>query len=407
MDERASETVQLVNTLLLDAWRQRASDIHIEPDTRHNICKIRLRVDGTCYEYGQLPLETVRPFISRIKIMANLDIAEHRLPQDGKIVISLNDNEKTAEYRVAIVPTIDEQEDVVLRLLSSARTFTLDQLGLSASNLFTFSVMLNRPHGLILVVGPTGSGKTTTLHSGLRTINTPARKIWTVEDPVEITQTGLRQVQTNSKIGLNFPAALRAFLRADPDVIMVGEMRDRETTHIAIEASLTGHLVLSTLHTGSAAETIIRLLDMGIDPFNFADSLICILAQRLIKTLCQHCRAAYTPDEAELHELAEEFGETFFTVAREQSLMPFQLYKAVGCSKCIQGYSGRTGIHELLTNTTELKKIIKGRPSTDEIQTSIQQRGLLTMKQDGILKVLQGKTDLAQVRKITGQTFPV
>ncbi len=403
MDERANETVQLVNSLLLDAWRQRASDIHIEPDTRHNICNVRLRVDGTCYAYGQIPLETAKPLISRIKIMANLDIAEHRMPQDGKIAINLGD--KTAEYRVAIVPTIDDQEDVVLRLLSSGQSLALDQLGLSAENLLAFSAMLNRPHGLILVVGPTGSGKTTTLHSGLQAINTSARKIWTVEDPVEITQSGLRQMQINSKIGLNFPTALRAFLRADPDVIMVGEMRDKETAHIAIEASLTGHLVLSTLHTGSAAETIIRLLDMGIDPFNFADSLICVLSQRLIKTLCPHCRSAYTPDQTEIDVLAKEFGKTFFSVTRKQFKPPFKLYKPVGCPKCIQGYAGRTGVHELLTNTAELKKIIKGRPSTDEIQTSTQQRGLLTMKQDAILKVLQGKSDLAQVRKITGQIF--
>ncbi len=407
MDERANETVHLVNTLLLDARQQRASDIHIEPDLRHNICKLRLRVDGTCYEYGQIPLETARPLVSRIKIMANLDIAEHRMPQDGKIAIPLEDEDRPVEYRVAIIPTIDGQEDVVLRLLSSGQSLTLDQLGLSPDNLSVFSAMLKRPHGLILVVGPTGSGKTTTLHSGLRFLNTPDRKIWTVEDPVEITQTGLRQVQTNARIGLDFPAALRAFLRADPDVIMVGEMRDRETAHIAIEASLTGHLVLSTLHTSSAAETIIRLLDMGIDPFNFADSLICILAQRLIKTLCPYCRSAYTPDQTELDELAEEFGQTFFQVAQKQLQPPIQLHKAVGCPKCIQGYAGRTGIHELLANTADLKKRIKGRASTDEIQTGNQQHGVLTMKQDGILKVLQGKSDLGQVRKITGQTFPV
>ncbi len=404
MNEKTNETIHLVNSLLLDAWKKRASDIHIEPDVQSRNCKVRFRIDGTCYDYGHIQIEAAKPLVSRIKIMAGLDISEHRLPQDGKITIKI-ENGKQAEYRVAVVPTIEEQEDVVLRLLTARQSLQFNELGMQKQNLTAFATMLAKPHGLLLVVGPTGSGKTTTLHSGIQTINTPDRKIWTVEDPVEITQAGLRQVQINSRIGLDFPTALRSFLRADPDVIMVGEIRDRQTADIAVEASLTGHLVLSTLHTASAGETIIRLLDMGIDPFNFADSLLGIVAQRLIKTLCPQCKEAYTPNEQQLEELEKEFASETFTNLLDRYPQPLTLYKAVGCKHCIQGYAGRTGIHELLINSAELKKLIRNRPSTDEIQAALQERGFLTIKQDGICKILDGTTDIQQVRKITGQMF--
>jgi len=313
-----------------------------------------------------------------------------KLPELGKIV----------EFRVAIVPTIENHEDVVLRVLSSGKPLSLEKLGMSDENLAKFTSAVFKPYGLIIVVGPTGSGKTTTLHSAISYINTPERKIWTAEDPVEITQEGLRQVQINPKIGLTFATTLRSFLRADPDVIMVGEMRDAETAHIGVQASLTGHMVLTTLHTNSAPETITRLLDMEIDPFNFADSLLCVVAQRLIKTLCSHCKVAYRPGRQEVDDLAGEFGagfERFIPKSRE-----ITLYRAKGCGQCTQGYRGRTGAHELMTNSLPLKHLIKRRRPTEDIREQAIADGMLTLKQDALLKVLQGLTDLKQVRVVSG-----
>jgi type II secretory ATPase GspE/PulE/Tfp pilus assembly ATPase PilB-like protein len=252
------------------------------------------------------------------------------------------------------------------------------------------------------VVGPTGSGKTTTLHSAVSYINTPERKIWTAEDPVEITQEGLRQVQVNPKIGLTFASALRSFLRADPDVIMIGEMRDKETAHIGVESSLTGHLVLSTLHTNSAPETVTRLLDMDLDPFNFADSLLCVLAQRLVKTLCPNCKQAYTPDAKELEEMSLEFGPGWDVQAREFLQGKPTLYRKVGCGQCVGGYKGRVGVHELMINSSGIKDQIKRRKPTEEIREQAVSEGMLTLKQDGMMKVLQGLTDMDQVRAASG-----
>ena len=399
--EQNSEIVRLVNAILVEAWRRGASDIHIEPNTILKYLSIRMRVDGTCHEFKKLKLHYARPLVSRIKIMAKLDIAERRLPQDGKIKIKLPNLNKTVEYRVATVPTIDNQEDVVLRVLSSGKPIPLDQLGLLPRNLELFKNQITQPYGLVLVVGPTGSGKTTTLHSALGYINTPEKKIWTAEDPVEITQSGLRQVQINPKIGLTFSSALRAFLRADPDVIMIGEMRDKETAHIGIEASLTGHLVFSTLHTNSAPETITRLLDMDLDPFNFADSLLCVLAQRLIKTLCSKCKEPYKPSQEEIDELRREFGEDAWDIWVKEH--DFTLYRAKGCSSCVNGYKGRMGIHELLINSDEIKTLIKKRAPTEDIRKVAIEQGMLTLKQDGIIKVLMGHTDIHQVRAVAGK----
>ncbi|HCF05901.1 MAG TPA: secretion system protein E, partial [Desulfomicrobiaceae bacterium] len=311
LSEQDSEVVRMVNALLVEAWRKNVSDIHIEPNPFSRYCLIRFRIDGTCHEFRKVRLALARPIVSRLKIMAHLDIAERRLPQDGKIKIKLPDRNQVVEYRMATIPTIENQEDVVLRVLASGKPLPLDKLGLLPRNQAAFEGMIRKPYGLILVVGPTGSGKTTTLHSAVSYINTPERKIWTAEDPVEITQEGLRQVQVQPKIGLTFAAVLRSFLRADPDVIMIGEMRDKETAHIGVEASLTGHLVFSTLHTNSAPETVTRLLDMDLDPFNFADSLLCVLAQRLVKTLCPHCKEAYPASEQEIEDLRMEFGPGF------------------------------------------------------------------------------------------------
>jgi type II secretory ATPase GspE/PulE/Tfp pilus assembly ATPase PilB-like protein len=402
LGENDSKVVKLVNSVLVEAWRRGASDIHIEPDPNAKNCTIRFREDGTCYEFTKLKNSLTRPIVSRLKIMAKLDIAERRLPQDGKIKLKLPKMNQTMELRVATMPTIDNQEDVVLRLLASGEPLPLESLGLGEEILERFKRMIYQPYGLILVVGPTGSGKTTTLHSAIRYINTSDKKIWTAEDPVEITQRGLRQVQVNPKIGLDFAASLRSFLRADPDVIMVGEMRDYETAHIGIEASLTGHLLFSTLHTNSAPETVTRLLDMDLDPFNFSDSLLCVLAQRLVKTLCSRCKEAYTPSQEELEELRTEFGDTWERWFDQSFLMHPRLYRPVGCNRCVGGYKGRIGIYEMMSNTEDLKRLIKRKSPTEELKAQARQDGMLTLKQDGILKVVQGITDIHQIRKVAG-----
>ena len=402
LTEHDSEVVRLVNALLLEAWRRKASDIHIEPSPGSRYCLIRMRVDGTCHEFKKIRLALAKPLVSRLKIMSSLDIAERRLPQDGKLKIKLPEVSQVLEFRVATVPTTGGQEDVVLRVLTSGRPITLKELGLSSNNLEHFDKLIKKPYGLILVVGPTGSGKTTTLHSALSCINTPDKKVWTAEDPVEISQEGLRQVQVNPKIGLTFAHLLRSFLRADPDVIMVGEMRDRETAHIAVEASLTGHIVFSTLHTNTAPETITRLLDMDLDPFNFADSLLCVLGQRLIKTLCPRCKEKYNPDSAELQELEMEYGEGFNAWKEHYFHKKAVLYRGKGCRDCIGGYRGRLGIHELMLNTDKIKDLIKFRKSAEEIRQQATMEGMLSLKQDGIHKVLAGLTDIHQVRAATG-----
>ncbi|MDK9719488.1 MAG: ATPase, T2SS/T4P/T4SS family, partial [Trichlorobacter sp.] len=309
--EKDSVIVKLVNKIVYDAYMKKASDIHIEPYPGKRDITVRIRIDGQCIVYQKIPYKYKFAIPSRIKIMADLDIADRRRPQDGKIDFK-KFGPLDIELRVATMPTVGQLEDVVIRVLTSGEPISFDQLGLTERNRKVFEQSLQSPYGLVLVVGPTGSGKTTTLHSGLATINSSNRKIWTAEDPVEITQIGLRQVQINPKIGFTFAAALRSFLRLDPDVIMVGEMRDEETAGIAVEASLTGHLVFSTLHTNSASETVTRLLEMGLDPYSFSGSLLCVLAQRLARRLCSGCREAYTPDRAELDDLVDEYGRDAF-----------------------------------------------------------------------------------------------
>jgi type II secretory ATPase GspE/PulE/Tfp pilus assembly ATPase PilB-like protein len=333
-----------------------------------------------------------------LKIMAGLDISERRKPQDGKIKFQLVD--RSIELRAATIPTAGAgNEDIVLRILAAEEPIPLDRLEMTPRNLGEFRNLLDKPYGLVLCVGPTGSGKTTTLHSALGAINSSDRKIWTAEDPVEITQPGLRQVQVNPKIGFNFAAAMRAFLRADPDVIMVGEIRDHETAEVAVEASLTGHLVLSTLHTNSAVETVSRLLEMGIDPFNFADSLLGVLAQRLARTLCKQCREAYHPTKEEYDTLAHGFGEQAFTRLEIPYSDKFTLYRARGCSGCREtGYQGRIGLHELLLVSDEIKSLIHARAAVAELFKVALGQNMTTLVQDGVLKVLKGVTDYAQVR---------
>lgn len=437
--------VKLVNMLVVDAYHKDASDIHIEPYSAEGNTQIRIRKDGSLIQHYEVPAKLRFALVSRIKIMAGLDIAERRKPQDGKIDFK-RFGPLRVELRVATLPTAGGQEDVVMRILSSGKPMPLDQLALSQDNLDRLKRLVTKPHGLFFVCGPTGSGKTTTLHSVLSHLNTSDRKIWTVEDPVEITQKGLRQVQVNTKIGLNFAMAMRAFLRADPDIIMVGEMRDEETAQMGVEASLTGHLVLSTLHTNSAAESIVRLLDMGMNPFNFTDALIGVLSQRLAKRLCTDCVERYTATDEEIETLLAEHGYDASTLGgaatglsdRAASTSPreggsaaagggtgegagtvegirarwnrlyadpagaFTLGRATGCERCNHtGYRGRVGIHELLSASDEIKRRILAGATVKEMAGVAISEGMRTLKQDGIEKVLMGLTDIHQIRKVS------
>ena len=401
LGEEDSAVVQLVNKIILDGYAREASDIHIEPYPGKNNTEVRFRVDGNCYLYQTIPYNYKNAVISRIKIMSDLDIAERRKPQDGKIKFKKYGG-KDIELRVATVPTQGGLEDVVMRILAAGEPIPLEKMGFTKANFDNFVSCINKPYGIIFVCGPTGSGKTTTLHSALGVINEPERKIWTAEDPVEITQKGLRQVQVQSKIGFDFAAAMRAFLRADPDVIMVGEMRDKETTQTGIEASLTGHLVFSTLHTNSAPESVTRLLDMGMDPFNFADAVLCILAQRLVTTLCKSCKEPHHPSREEYDELVREYGAEDFeenlNIAYTDDL---SINKAVGCPACNNtGYKGRMGLHELLMGTDEVRRLIATRARMEEIQKQAMEEGMTTLKQDGIGKIFDGSCDMFQVRKV-------
>jgi len=398
--EEDSAIVQLVNKMILDAYARNASDIHVEPYPGKKNTEVRFRIDGACQLYQTIPYNYRAALVSRIKIMSDLDIAERRKPQDGKIKFKKYGG-KDIELRVATVPIAGGLEDVVMRILAAGEPIPLDKMGFSEKNYESFLSIVTKPYGIIFVCGPTGSGKTTTLHSALGCINKPEIKIWTAEDPVEITQAGLRQVQVQHKIGFDFATAMRAFLRADPDVIMVGEMRDKETTHIGIEASLTGHLVFSTLHTNSAPESITRLLDMGMDPFNFADAILGILAQRLVRTLCKKCKKPYNPSQEEYDELVREYGPEDFKGLNIPYSKDLVLYKTGGCSECNNtGYRGRMGIHELLMGTDEMKKLIQLKAEMEDIRDQAVKDGMTTLKQDGVQKVFTGHTDLLQVRKV-------
>ena len=414
-----NELVKLVNKIIVDAYHQGASDIHIEPYPGKNKTMVRFRRDGTLFPYIEIPASHRAALLARLKIMCDLDISEKRKPQDGKIMFK-KFGPLDIELRVATIPTSGGMEDVVMRILAAGKPIPVDSLGLSGRNLERMKSVVSKPYGLFLVCGPTGSGKTTTLHSVLGYINTPETKIWTAEDPVEITQKGLRQVQVTPKTGLTFAVAMRAFLRADPDVVMVGEMRDKETVATGIEASLTGHLVFSTLHTNSAPESIVRLLDMGMDPFNFADALLGILAQRLGKRLCK-CKKAYTASDSEVESLLAEYSEELRntpewienTAAAQEKLRQewvksfanakgeFTLYRAMGCDECNKtGYKGRVGLHELLVGSDTIKKNIQEHARVAEMMATALSEGMRTLRQDGIEKVLQGITDMKQVRSV-------
>jgi len=415
-----NELVKLVNKIIIDAYKMGASDIHIEPMPGKGKTGIRLRKDGSLLNYIEVPATYRNALVTRLKIMCDLDISEKRKPQDGKIKFKKY-GPLDIELRVATIPSAGGVEDVVMRILASGEPIPLDQMGFSKRNLELVKKTVSKPYGLFFVCGPTGSGKTTTLHSILKHINTPDTKIWTAEDPVEITQKGLRQVQVNKKAGLDFATIMRSFLRADPDVIMVGEMRDKETVSTGIEASLTGHLVFATLHTNSAPESIIRLLDMGMDPFNFADALLGILAQRLAKRLCKDCKKAHIASQEEIKALLTEYaGELMATATwkKDQNAAykalyaewiglfgddkgQITLYEKVGCEKCSNtGYRGRVGLHELLIGTDPVKKAIQEHARVAELFAIALEEGMRTLKQDGIEKVLSGITDIHQVRAV-------
>ena len=403
--ETDNTLVRLVNKMILDAHAAGASDIHVEANPGKTSVVIRFRKDGVLSEYLRLPHNFRSATVSRLKIMADLDISEHRRSQDGRINFQHFGPAKV-ELRVVTVPTQDGLEDVVMRLLTMGEPLPVSKLGLRASVLSAIRQLLEKPHGLILAVGPTGSGKTTTLHSLISVLNVPGIKIWTAENPVEITQPGLRQVQVNAKIGWDFATVMRAFLRADPDVIMVGEMRDQETANIAVEASLTGHLVFSTLHTNSAPETVVRLLDMGIDPFSFTDSLLGVLAQRLCRRLCTKCRTRRVASDEDISALAEEY--CYDTEIKPVDVMgewerdvagSLTIYEATGCDECRKtGYRGRIGLHELLVATPEMRQMMQQRATASQLRAAAIRGGMRTLKQDGIEKCLAGYTDIHEVR---------
>ncbi|MDP6397474.1 MAG: ATPase, T2SS/T4P/T4SS family [Arenicellales bacterium] len=386
--------VRLANKIILDAIRDRASDIHIEPNGDRQELLVRFRVDGECREYRRVPAEYREQLVARLKIMARMNIAERRMPQDGKIRFKLGESE--IELRVVTLPTAGENEDVVLRILAGSGAQPLGNMNLSPDYLRAIQKLVESPYGMVLAVGPTGSGKTTTLHAMLGKVNAQEKKVWTIEDPVEITQAGLRQMQVNPQIGLTFASAMRSFLRADPDVIMVGEMRDEETAHMAIEASLTGHLVFSTLHTNNAPETITRLIDIGMEPFSFSDALLAVLAQRLCRRLCDQCKEEYEASEIEKEELSGYLGDG--VLSRLGGPGPLKLFHAGGCAECDDtGYRGRLALHELLINNDEIREAIQKKATTAELRSLAEKAGMRTLLQDGAAKCLQGLTDLKQV----------
>ena len=410
VSETDNTLVRLVNRLIADAVERRASDIHVETADPPHAVRIRLRIDGELVRHLELPARYRFALVARLKIMANLDISEHRKPQDGKIDFARFGGPRV-ELRMVTVPTVHGLEDVVLRLLSGLKPMPLDAIGLAERNLSALRGVMVKPYGLILICGPTGSGKTTTLHSVMRELNTDQRKIWTAEDPVEITQEGLRQVQMNARIGWTFAAAMRTFLRADPDVIMIGEMRDEETARIAVEASLTGHMVLSTLHTNSAPESITRLLEIGLDPFTFSDSLLAILAQRLVRRLCTACRERETLDDAGALDLAHQYLASGSSQGLDEAALVahwrrrfgdaqgrLYRYRHRGCAQCEGGgYHGRLGLHELMVADEAVRELIRHRAPAAQIQAAALAGGMATLRQDGIEKMLAGLTDLNEV----------
>ncbi|HON59211.1 MAG TPA: type II secretion system ATPase GspE [Smithella sp.] len=380
--------IKLVNLILSGALKDRASDIHVEPYSGN--LKIRYRIDGILYDILTLPRRIQSPLVSRIKIMAKLNIAEKRLPQDGRIEIKIAD--RLVDIRVSIIPTAFG-ERVVLRLLDkTANMLQLADLGMHDERIKLLNKLIKSPYGIILVTGPTGSGKTTTLYAALSTINRPEINIITIEDPIEYQIDGIGQIQVNPKIDLTFAAGLRSIVRQDPDVILIGEIRDRETAEIAIQSSLTGHLVFSTLHTNDAASAVTRLIDMGIEPFLVTSSIVAIIAQRLVRVLCPHCKEIYVPDD-----------ESLANIGMDRSVLQHNtFYRKKGCNMCMQtGFRGRTGIFEILVVDDEIKRLVLKTSDANQINDLAMQRGMITLQKDGIYKVLAGITTIEEVLRVT------
>lgn len=391
----ASQTVEIVNLIVQKAIESRASDIHLEPS--ETAFYVRYRIDGVLYDYTPVPPKSMEAsLISRLKIMANLDIAEKRLPQDGRIQFRAKDKE--VDLRISTFPTI-YGENIVLRVLDhSDALLSLQDIGFGQEELEKFERVVTLPSGIILVTGPTGSGKTTTLYAALSKINTIERHIMTLEDPVEYRLERIRQSQIDPKSGLTFARGLRSIMRQDPDVIMVGEIRDLETAAIAIQAALTGHLVLSTLHTNDAASAMTRLLDMGIEPFLVSSSLVCVVAQRLVRTLCKHCRKSYTPDEAFLKEIGFPLESGRHTKGKDSSI---NFFERVGCDRCKKtGFQGRIGIFEVMVPDDEIRTLIVKKDSAEVIKRAAIQKGMRTLRQDGLFKAQQGLTTLDEIFRV-------
>jgi general secretion pathway protein E len=379
--------IRLVNSTMFQAVKDRASDIHIEPFERD--LEIRYRIDGIMYKILSPPKRFQSSIISRVKIMAGLNIAEKRLPQDGRIGIKIAGRD--VDIRVSVIPTA-HGERVVLRLLDkSTSLLNLEDIGLTAEERQTMLHLIQLSHGIVLVTGPTGSGKTTTLYAALNRINSPDKNIITIEDPIEYQLKGIGQMQVNPKINLTFANGLRSILRQDPDVIMVGEIRDAETAEIAIHASLTGHLVFSTLHTNDTSGAVARLVDMGIEPFLVSSSVVAIIAQRLVRCICPHCREAHTPTPEELAKLGFKTGTSRPT-----------FYRAVGCAECRRtGYHGRTGIYEILLIDDEIRQMILSKVDSGRIKNRAIEKGMRTLRDDGARKVVSGVTTMEEILRVT------
>lgn len=382
-DPNQAPIIRFVNSLLTQAIKERASDIHIEPFEKE--LSVRFRIDGVLYEVVKPPRRLQASIVSRVKIMAGLNIAEKRIPQDGRIRTRMAGRE--IDLRVSSLP-VRHGERVVMRILEKGSVFSLDGIGMAQTTLDSFRDLIRRPHGIVLVSGPTGSGKTTTLYSALSEINSPDKNILTIEDPVEYELKGIGQTQVNPKIELTFANVLRAHLRQDPDIILVGETRDKITADNAIQASLTGHLVFSTLHTNDSSGAFTRLIDMGVEPFLVSSSLVAILAQRLVRRLCDHCKEGYSPNATEISDFGLKPGGTF--------------YRPVGCDECNQkGYSGRSGIYELLIVDDEVRALVVAGAATGVIKACAIKNGLKTLRDDGIRKALEGVTSLDEVRRVS------
>ncbi len=394
-EERATAqdtpVIKLVNMMIAEAVREGVSDIHIAPEKDDVI--VRYRIDGLLHEADRYPKDLHSGVVSRIKVIANLDIAETRVPQDGRIRMEVEN--QIVDTRISIMPTV-HGENVVIRLLNLQNAFmSLEKLGLPEAGFVQFKKSIQKPYGIILITGPTGSGKTTTLYAALNQINTSEKHIITIEDPVEYQLPLIRQIQVNPPVNLTFANGLRSILRQDPDIIMVGEIRDKETAEIAIQAALTGHLVLSTLHTNNAASAVTRLLEMGIQPFLISSTVICVIAQRLVRTICKDCSTSYSPTESDIQNLSS-------MVLDAEKVVPTQLYRGKGCLNCKRtGFRRRSGIFEMLIPDLQIRQLIMSKASSEEIELLAIKKGMRTLRQDGLEKIKKGVTTIDEVLRAT------